>query len=147
MKILAGAIGSDIHTAGILNFLNLARNEGYETIYIGSVIGIDKLLEQHEEASPDIVAVSYRLGKVLRAAPPRTEVSLENRGIEKRLIFGGTVETAEVAEKSGLFEKVFDGSEMPEEVVMFLRGKTEERERSTILRHFSKESPPKSHIR
>ena len=128
MKILAGAIGSDIHTAGILNFLNLARNEGYETIYIGSVIGIDKLLDSIEEASPDIVAVSYRLGKesceqLLR----ELKVSLENRGIEKRLIFGGTVETAEVAEKSGLFEKVFDGSEMPEEVVMFLRGKTDEK--------------------
>ncbi|WP_333642036.1 cobalamin-dependent protein, partial [Mesotoga prima] len=63
MKILAGAIGSDIHTAGILNFLNLAGKEGYETIYIGSVIGIDKLLDSIEEASPDIVAVSYRLGK------------------------------------------------------------------------------------
>ncbi len=126
MKILAGAIGSDIHTAGILNFLYLAEREGYETTYIGSVIGIDKLLDSVEEASPDIVAVSYRLGKesceqLLR----ELKLSLENRGIEKRLIFGGTVETAEIAERSGLFEKVFDGSEMPEEVVMFLRGTTD----------------------
>ena len=126
MKILAGAIGSDIHTAGILNFLHLAEREGYETTYIGSVIGIDKLLDSVEEASPDIVAVSYRLGKesceqLLR----ELKLSLENRGIEKRLIFGGTVETAEIAERSGLFEKVFDGSEMPEEVVMFLRGTTD----------------------
>jgi len=126
MKILAGAIGSDIHTAGILNFLSLAGKEGYETIYIGSVIGIDKLLDSIEEASPDIVAVSYRLGKESCEGLLRElEMSLVNRGIEKRLIFGGTVETAEIAERSGLFEKVFDGSEMPEEVVMFLRGRTD----------------------
>jgi methanogenic corrinoid protein MtbC1 len=51
-KILAGAIGSDIHTAGILNFLDLARKEGYEGVYIGSVLGIDKLLDSIKEISP-----------------------------------------------------------------------------------------------
>ncbi|HQN28185.1 MAG TPA: cobalamin B12-binding domain-containing protein, partial [Mesotoga sp.] len=61
-KILAGAIGSDIHTAGILNFLGLARKEGYECVYIGSVLGIDKLLDSIKEVSPDIIAISYRLG-------------------------------------------------------------------------------------
>jgi methylmalonyl-CoA mutase cobalamin-binding subunit len=126
MKILAGAIGSDIHTAGILNFLYLAEREGYETTYIGSVIGIDKLLYRVEEASPAIVAVSYSLGKeTCEQLLRELKLSLETRGIEKRLIFGGTVETAEIAERSGLFEKVFDGSEMPEEVVMFLRGTTD----------------------
>ena len=30
-KILGASVGSDVHTAGVLNFLRLAENEGYET--------------------------------------------------------------------------------------------------------------------
>ena len=42
-SILAGAIGSDIHTAGILSFLDLAAKEDYDTFYIGNVVTVDKL--------------------------------------------------------------------------------------------------------
>ncbi len=37
-------------------------------------------------------------------------------------IFGGTLETGEVARKYGIFKKIFDGSEEEEDVVLFLRG-------------------------
>ncbi len=122
-KMLAGAIGSDIHTAGILNFLNLAQKENYETIYVGSVLGLEKFVDSIEEVSPDIVAVSYRLGAdSCRSLLKELRVLLERRGIDKRLLFGGTSETAEVAGESGIFEKIFDGSETTEDIIRYLRG-------------------------
>ena len=51
-KILGGAIGSDVHVAGILNFLELAKKEGYETIYLGGALSLEKFLGS-------IIAVSY----------------------------------------------------------------------------------------
>ncbi|HPM95408.1 MAG TPA: cobalamin B12-binding domain-containing protein [Mesotoga sp.] len=125
-KILAGAIGSDIHTAGILNFLGLARKEGYECVYIGSVLGIDKLLDSIKEVSPDIIAISYRLGgESCRELLRELRTALEREGVEKKMIFGGTVETAGVARESGMFDRVFDGSESLEEVTGYLRGRDE----------------------
>ncbi len=61
-KILGASMGSDVHTAGILNFLELARNEGYEVIYLGGAVPIEKIIKKIEEESPDVVSISYRLG-------------------------------------------------------------------------------------
>lgn len=36
-KIIAGALGSDVHVAGVLNFLDLANKEGYDTVYLGGL--------------------------------------------------------------------------------------------------------------
>ena len=48
-KILGACIGSCVHIAGILNFLNLAQSHGYNTRFSGSAVGIDKLKEEVEK--------------------------------------------------------------------------------------------------
>src|SRR4030067_1032123 len=60
-KILGACIGSCIHVAGVLNFLNLSDKHGYSTIFLGSACKIDYLKQKIDEYDPDIVAVSYRL--------------------------------------------------------------------------------------
>ena len=60
-KILGASIGSCIHVAGVLNFLNLSDKHGYSTIFLGSACKIDYLKQKIDEYDPDIVAVSYRL--------------------------------------------------------------------------------------
>ncbi|OAA30719.1 methionine synthase [Kosmotoga arenicorallina S304] len=124
-KIIGAAIGSDVHVAGILNFLELARKEGYQTIYLGGAVALDKFIGSIIEANPDIVAISYRLGKeALEGLLKKLRSLLKEHGLLKGrdLIFGGTYETAKIARKSRIFKKVFDGSESIEEVVMYLRG-------------------------
>jgi len=60
-KILGACIGSCVHVAGILNFLNIAKRSGYNTRFSGSALDIDTLLKEIDDYGPDTVAVSYRL--------------------------------------------------------------------------------------
>lgn len=62
-KIVGAAIGNDIHVAGLLNFLNLAKKEGFEIHYLGGAVPIEKLIGAIIEVDPEIVAISYRLGE------------------------------------------------------------------------------------
>lgn len=129
-KILAGAIGSDIHTAGILNFLELAARENYETFYIGSVLSIEKLVNSIIEVNPDIVAISYRLsGESIKKLLEDLENQLKKNELNKKFIFGGTVETSSIARKFNFFDRVFDGNETTEDIIMYLRGSNKEGEK------------------
>ncbi len=61
-KIILGAsIGNCVHVAGIINFFNIARTHGYDTIFLGPATGVDILISKILEIKPDIVAISYRL--------------------------------------------------------------------------------------
>jgi hypothetical protein len=123
LKILGAAIGSCVHVAGLLNFLELAGKEGYITENLGGAVPIRKVVDAIIEVEPDIVALSYRLDpKALEELLKDFKELLEkNNLLDKRYIFGGTVETARVARKFDFIEKVFDGTEEIEDVVMFLR--------------------------
>lgn len=125
LKILGAAIGSCVHVAGLLNFLELASKEGYITESLGGAVPIQKVVDAIIEVDPDIVALSYRLDpKALEELLKDFKKLLEkNDLLEKRYIFGGTVETAKIARKFDFIEKVFDGTEEVEDVVMFLRSK------------------------
>ena len=128
-KIIAASIGKCVHVAGIMNFLSLAEHEGYITRFIGAAIPVDKLLEAVKEEKPDFVGVSYRL-----TAEPLKKVLVELKEKIDRLempnikwVFGGTEPTAQVAKESGIFAFTFDGTEDPDEVIGFLKGKTFEK--------------------
>ncbi len=124
---MAAAIGNCVHVAGVLRFLNLARQVGYETVFLGPAVQIDRLLEAVEQQQPDMVAVSYRLTPEVGArllAELCTKV--EDKGLrQRRFVFGGTPPVAEQAKRIGLFEKVFSGDEPPDEVLAYLQGETQ----------------------
>ena len=97
-KIVGASIGNDIHVAGLLNFLNLAKKEGYEIVYLGGAVPIEKLIGAIVEVNPDLVAISYRLGE----GPLKNlldEFIEKLKKIEKKdlkFVFGGTIETGKV---------------------------------------------------
>ncbi len=124
MKMLGASIGSCVHNVGLLNFLELAKQNGYETIYIGSAVPVEKLVEEIEKHNPDIVAMSYRLSaESLKNLLYKMEGLLKERNMtDKIYIFGGTFETANVAKGFSFMKKVFDGSEEIDEIVLFLKG-------------------------
>ncbi|MDD3628608.1 MAG: cobalamin B12-binding domain-containing protein [Actinomycetota bacterium] len=125
-KILGATIGSCIHVAGILNFLNLASRYGYKTKFLGSACSIDRLKEEFESFNPDIVAVSYRLSPE-SALPLFEELKekLAGRLKEKKieLILGCTKPVGEVGRKLGIFDAIFTGEESIEDIESYLSKK------------------------
>jgi len=123
-KILGASIGSCIHTVGVLNFLNLAEKLGFKTIYLGGAVSIKELIGAIIETNPEIVAISYRLGKdPLKNLLLDLERELKNKNLlENRIfLFGGTKETGETAREFSFIYKVFDGTEEIEDVIDFLK--------------------------
>ena len=124
-KILGACIGSCVHVAGILNFLNIAKRSGYNTRFSGSALDIDKLLKEIDDYNPDIVAVSYRLSPesimpVFKELKEKIVESGKSNGI--KFILGTTKPVADIAFKLGIFSKVFTGEETAEEVERYLTG-------------------------
>jgi len=73
-----------------------------------------------------LVGVSYRLtpetGERLLGEFAEAADTLRERGV--RFAFGGTPPVAERARQLGFFEQIFDGSEMTEDVIAYLKGRT-----------------------
>jgi hypothetical protein len=121
-KIVGASVGNCIHVAGIINFLELARTYGYETIFLGPAIPISKLMDAVRFHKPDIVAISYRL-------TPQTAYNLfiELKGhISKdmkdiKFVFGGTPPVGEVAKQFDIFDAVFTGTESMDDLISYLR--------------------------
>lgn len=124
--IVAGSIGNCVHVAGVYNFLRFAEQQGYETVFLGPAVPIDKLIEAVKEYQPEIVGVSYRLTpQALENLLKELKDKIEKNNLKEiKWVFGGTEPNAEVARKSGIFSAVFDGTKGDEETINFLRGKT-----------------------
>ncbi len=134
MKVLGAAIGSDVHTAGLVIFLDVAKKEGYETINLGGAVPLEKVVSAIEKEDPDIVAISYRLGKEpLKKLLEDFFRMIDEKGLSnRRFFFGGTIETGEVAKNFGRFDAIFDGRQEIEDIVMVLRGEKRRKEGSKL---------------
>ncbi|MFZ3106703.1 MAG: cobalamin-dependent protein [Candidatus Hydromicrobium sp.] len=125
-KILGACVGSCVHVAGILNFLNLASKYDYSTKFLGSACTIDRLKKEIEKYNPDVVAISYRLSpeSALPILKEFKEKIIEKlRGVKIEFILGGTKPVAEVAKKLGIFDVIFTGEESIEEIESYLNKK------------------------
>ncbi len=122
--VIAAALGECVHVAGISNFLRLAETAGWHTIFLGPAVPIEKVLEAARAEKADLVGISYRLtpenGERLLGQLAEEAAELHEAGV--KFAFGGTPPVAERAGKLGFFEKIFDGSESPEQVLAYLKG-------------------------
>ena len=125
-KIMGACIGSCVHIAGMLNFLNIADRQGYSTEFLGSALSIDEIMKGMEKIKPDIVAISYRLSpeSILPVFMELKEKIIDRPKKKKmEFILGTTGPVGEVAEKLGIFDKIFTGGETIEEVENYLNKK------------------------
>lgn len=125
MRILGAALGNCVHVAGVQAFLAIAVAQGHQTVFLGPAVPVKTLVENIRKESPDMVAVSYRLGPesaqaVMEELKAALETDTELR--RPRYLFGGTPPAAKVALETGLFEAVFDGSEPQDAIVAVLKG-------------------------
>jgi methylmalonyl-CoA mutase cobalamin-binding subunit len=122
--VVAAALGECVHVAGVVNFLRLAEQAGWKAVFLGPAVPIEQVLTAAREQRADLVGVSYRLTPETgeRLLAEFAEIADELRTAGVRFVFGGTPPVAERARKLGFFDAVFDGSEMPEDVLAYLRG-------------------------
>ena len=122
--VVAGALGECVHVAGVMNFLRLAENAGWQTVFLGPAASIEQVIAVARAQNAALVGVSYRLtpenGERLLAEFAEAADDLAAAGV--RFAFGGTPPVAECARAIGFFEQVFDGSEPAEDVLAYLRG-------------------------
>jgi methylmalonyl-CoA mutase cobalamin-binding subunit len=123
-KIVGCSLGNCIHVAGLLSFLREAERLGYETIFVGSAVPVDVLLDAVERHNPDLIAVSYRLTpEPARNLFAQLREGMAERGLShKRLALGATPPVGEVGREAGIFERIFIGVEEPDEVLAYLKG-------------------------
>jgi methylmalonyl-CoA mutase cobalamin-binding subunit len=123
--VIAAALGECVHVAGVSNFLRLAENAGWNTIFLGPAVPIETVLAAAIQEKADLIGISYRLtpdtGERLLAQFAEAAADLHTAGV--KFAFGGTPPMAERAARfSGFFEQIFDGSESPEQVLAYLKG-------------------------
>ncbi len=124
--IVLAALGECVHVAGIVRFLRLAESVGWRTVFLGPAVPIEQVLEAARREKADIVGVSYRLtpepGERLLAEFAEEADDLRSAGV--RFVFGGTPPIANRARKLGFFEHVFEGGELTEDVLAYLKGQS-----------------------
>lgn len=122
--LVAGALGECVHVAGVSNFLRLAEEAGWRTVFLGPAVSIEAMLEAAHREQADLIGVSYRLtpetGAHLLGRFAEAADDLHRAGM--RFAFAGTPPLAELARGLGFFERIFDGSEPAEEALAYLKG-------------------------
>ncbi len=124
--IVAAALGECVHIAGVINFLRLAELAGWKTIFLGPAVSIQSVIETARKENAEMVGVSYRLtpetGERLLGQFAEEASDLHDSGV--RFAFGGTPPVVERAVRLSFFEKLFDGSESPDQVLAYLKGQS-----------------------
>lgn len=125
--ILGASLGNCVHVAGVYHFLQLAENEGYESVFMGPAVSLDRLFTQIDQMHPDIIGISYRLTPQ-NVIPILDEVCKRAKNLQYTPIwcFGGTKPVADIARRYGIFSFISDGFDDIGDSIRFLRGETGE---------------------
>lgn len=126
-KIILGAsIGNCVHVAGVAHFLNIADDEGYQPVFLGPAVTVDRLFNEIDKYRPDIIAISYRLTPE-NATGLLEEVDMKRQRLsyDPLWVFGGTKPVAQVARKYSMYSFISDGTDDIVDSIRFLRGETD----------------------
>jgi hypothetical protein len=131
--VIAGALGECVHVAGVTNFLHLAEQAGWRTIFLGPAVSIDEFIEITHHEKADLVGVSYRLtpetGERLLGEFAEAADDLYSKGV--RFVFGGTPPVVKRARALDFFDACFDGTENPDQVFGYLKNSTHRTQKDT----------------
>ncbi len=122
--VIAGALGECVHVAGVTNFLRLAEQAGWRTVFLGPAVSIDEFIEISIREKADLVGVSYRLtpetGARLLGEFAEAADDLRENGTQ--FVFGGTPPVVKGAKALGFFDACFDGNATTDQVSAYLKG-------------------------
>lgn len=122
--VVAAALGECVHVAGLMKFLKLAEEAGWETVFLGPAVPIGEVIKAAKKEKAELVAVSYRLtpetGERLLGEFAEAADELHSRGV--RFAFGGTPPIANRVKALGFFDRTFEGGEPADVVLAYLKG-------------------------
>ncbi|UCD97697.1 MAG: cobalamin B12-binding domain-containing protein [Chloroflexota bacterium] len=122
--VVAAALGECVHVAGVMKFLKLAEEAGWETVFLGPAVPIGEVIKAAKKEKAELVAVSYRLtpetGERLLGEFAEAADELHSRGV--RFAFGGTPPIANRVKALGFFDRTFEGGEPADVVLAYLKG-------------------------
>ncbi len=120
--IIACSLENCVHVGGVMNFLRLAEEKGFQTHFLGPAVPVENLLDAVVEADPEYVAVSYRLtAETASNVFQKLKAAIIERGLQRyKFILGATEPVAREAAAFEIFEKIFDGHTTAAEVISFL---------------------------
>ena len=124
-KLIIGAsIGNCVHVAGAVNFLKLAEDQGYDTLFAGPAVSVEAIIDLIEKREPYMVTLGYRLTPE-NVIPLITKLKSLATTLTRqpRWVFGGTAPVAAVVRSFNFFEMIFDSTEDIDDCIAFLRGK------------------------
>ena len=55
--VVAGALGECVHVAGVMNFLRLAENAGWQTVFLGPAVSIKQVIAAAASRNAALVGV------------------------------------------------------------------------------------------
>ena len=122
---IGASIGNCVHVAGVAHFLNIAEDQGYDTIFVGPAVSVDTIIALTKKHRPDIVSLGYRLTPE-NVVPIIEKLIIEAASLPAQPIwvFGGTGPVARRVSQFGFFDKIFDGSEDLDDCIAYLRNKS-----------------------
>ncbi len=144
--ILGASIGNCVHVAGVIHFMSLAENEGYQTKFLGPAIPVDKLFEEIKKEKPTMVGIGYRLTPE-NVIPILEEVDARRKELDFEVtwVFGGTKPVADIAKNYDFFAFISDGYDDINDSIRFLRGKNKKDEEksygSTLIERINESYP------
>ena len=145
-RIIGASMGNCVHVAGVQHFLDLAERMGWETLFLGPAVPVEKVLEAVAEVRPDVVALGYRL-TAANVIPLIEQLmqGAQSLAFRPHWLFGGTRPVAEAVQKLGFFDTVYDGSEDVDDTIAFLRGEARaqgvERPADRLIARIGQKSP------
>ena len=125
--LLGASIGNCVHVAGVAHFLALAEREGYQSVFLGPAISIDRLFENIAKYKPGMVALSYRLTpENVRSLLDEIAARQGDLDYKPVWLFGGTKPVAQVAKEYKFFSYISQGTDDINDCIRYLRGETQE---------------------
>jgi hypothetical protein len=123
--VLGASIGNCVHVAGIIHFLQIAENEGYETKFLGPAVPMKEIFSKIKEIKPDLVALSYRLtanncDNLISEIINMAQIEIEDcKNI--KWCFGGTPPVSLIAKRFDFFDYISDGLDDVDDSIAFLK--------------------------
>lgn len=112
-QILGACVGNCVHVAGISNFLQIAKSDGYSTIFLGPAISIEKIIDEIQLKNPEFVALSFRLTPSVGLKLIEELISIiKKKNLDNRIFFLGCLpELRDRVKSMKFFKEIFIGGE------------------------------------
>jgi hypothetical protein len=131
IQILAACVGDCIHVAGILNFLQIAKDHCFNSDFMGPAVPITAIINQIKITHPNIIALSYRLTpkvgeRLLKEFKTEYEKIPREFRTSIKLYLGCLPDLARIVEKWQFFHRIFIGGESDDECLAILHGNSKD---------------------